>query len=344
MPMADAEDRAWAIRDGVLGLLYHAEIAGQELYSISAAAVSRVSDWGWDPINELEIIAASEYLVRAGFVRSHMTQANGMLIMPTMTASGVQKASNRISVRPGVDSSPSVAVTSPAPPAAPTMNGEDVTTEISRMWSIRDAILAWLYQEDAALREPTHVDAERIQESVSWQAAPITDEELSRDCRYLIESGYMRATATMQGVMLRPLITARGSDFAARGVSVQPGPERFAATTGVTNTFNITNNGPSQMAIQSTDFTQTLTVEGQRQQIDAVATALDEYAAQSPEAAGRVGNLPDELREAGSDPVANRGKLQTLLSAVVGIGALANSAGGQQLMQLAAPLIQSLAS
>lgn len=224
------------------------------------------------------------------------------------------------------------------------MIGEDVTTEISRMWSIRDAILAWLYQEDAALRQPTQVDADSIQQSVNWQADPITDEELSRDCRYLTESGYMRSTATMQGVMLRPVIIARGSDLAARGVSVQPGPERFATTTGVTNNFNITNNGPSQMAIQSTDFTQTLTVEGQRQQIDAIATALEEYASQNPESAGRVGTLPDELREASSDPVENRGKLLTLLSAVVGIGALANSEGGQQLMQLAAPLIQLFAS
>ncbi|MFE3029862.1 hypothetical protein [Nocardia tengchongensis] len=217
-----------------------------------------------------------------------------------------------------------------------------MSSAIDRMWNIRDAVLEWLYIEHAELRSPSRMEIDDIQRAVGWQVDPITEDELDRDAGYLREKDYIRATDTFGRTLLRPKITALGADFAARGVSVRPGPERVATTNGVTNNFNITNNAPSQMAFNSSGVTQTMTIEGKRQQINGVADALERFADNTPEVADRARDVAGELRAASADPEANASKIQTLLTTVAGIGALVNSDAGQQLMQMAGQVLQAL--
>lgn len=220
-----------------------------------------------------------------------------------------------------------------------------MSAAVDRMWSIRDAILAWLYEEKANLRAPQTITAEQIRNAVGWTAEPITDDELVRDGTYLEEEEYIRGIGNFGSLLpVHPELTARGENFAAKGVSVRPGPERQAITTGVTNTtYNF--HAPSQVAINSSDFEQTLTIEGQKDQVNAVADALDEYAAQDLPNAAQARGLAGDLRDAAMAPEQNAGRLRTLLATVVGIATTsAGTAIGQQLTEAAVALLQALPS
>src|SRR5690606_13910348 len=142
------------------------------------------------------------------------------------------------------------------------------------------AILAWLYEEKAALQTPRSVNYDDIAEAVGWVAEPITDEELRRDITYLREMGYVWGIEAFGGDVFNPVITSEGENFAAQGISVRPGPPQPATTSGVTHNYNITNNAPAQMAINSDGYSQTMTVEAQQDQITTISDLLDQFASE----------------------------------------------------------------
>lgn len=210
-----------------------------------------------------------------------------------------------------------------------------MTATVDRMWSIRDAILAWLYQEKAALRTPDRITYDKVAESVHWAADPITDEELGRDVAYLKDMNYIDGIATWGGDLINPTITTAGENFAAQGISVRPGRPQTAITTGVTNNWNINNSGSAQMAFNSSNFAQNMTVEDKRNQINEVADTLERYADQGPDNADQARELAQQIRDAAEEPEQNAGALRTLLATAVGV--VASAAGtelGQQVMQL----------
>lgn len=214
-----------------------------------------------------------------------------------------------------------------------------------RMWNIRDAILAWLYQEQAALKRTGVVNAPMIQAAVNWSAAEITLDELDRDCEYLVEMEYISGQWAHGSLLLSPRITPKGENLAAQGISVRPGPPREAIITGVTNHhWNINNSGSAQMAINSSNFTQNMTVEAKQKRITQVADALDAFADERPADAERARQVATDLREAADDPEANAGALRTLLTSTVGVVAAgAGTTIGQHVMQLVTAALPMLA-
>ncbi|WP_280508035.1 hypothetical protein [Nocardia flavorosea] len=217
---------------------------------------------------------------------------------------------------------------------------------VDRMWNIRDAILAWLYQEKVALRTPNSIQPAAVSQAVGWAADPITPDEILRDGAYLVEGGLIRSmAAAADGSLLFPEITAAGEQHAERAVSVRPGPEREAVTTGINNTYNITNNAPSQLAFNSSDVTQTLTVESQVKRINAVADALSELAEVEEDGARaeQARTLASDLREAAAEPERNVGPLRAFLGTAVSIAATAaGSQVGQAVGQLSIEALQGL--
>ncbi|MGW5514237.1 serine recombinase [Nocardia africana] len=214
---------------------------------------------------------------------------------------------------------------------------------VDRMWNIRDAILAWLYEEKAANRRPARITAEQIHDAVGWSDQPISEEELIRDGNYLLEKGYIAGDGVWGPLPVNPYITVAGDDFAAQGISVRPGPPQPANTSGVTNNYHITNHGPSQTAINSSHFQQNQVIGAEQDPFNAVADALDEYAAQGHEKADDARSMADEIREAAKDPEEGAGKLRTLLATAIGVAVTA--AGheiGQQINDLAVAALQSL--
>lgn len=211
-----------------------------------------------------------------------------------------------------------------------------MSTNADRMWSIRDAILLWLYEEQAGARKPNIISSERLQTAVGWVPEPITRDELLRDIEYLRSDGYIDGTGTSEGDLLYPSILPKGEHLVAKEVSVRPGPERPAEPTGpTTHNWTFNNSGPTQMAINSGNFTQNMTVAAKRERINEVADTLDRYADEGLDNAGQARALAQQIREANAAPEENAGALRTLLASA--IGAVAGAAGteiGQQVMQL----------
>ncbi|WP_280413466.1 serine recombinase [Nocardia asiatica] len=202
-----------------------------------------------------------------------------------------------------------------------------------------------MYEEKAALRTPDRITYDQVAEAVQWAADPITDDELRRDVAYLKDMNYIDGIATWGSDLINPTITTAGENFAAQGISVRPGPPQTAITTGVTNNWNINNSGSAQMAFNSSNFTQNMTVEDKRKQINEVADTLERYADQELDNAEQARELAHQIRDAAEEPEQNAGVLRTLLATAVGV--VASAAGtelGQQVMQLVTAALPMLSA
>ncbi|AEF43148.1 hypothetical protein [Hoyosella subflava] len=213
-----------------------------------------------------------------------------------------------------------------------------------RMWSIRDALLLWLYEEKAqGNNAPQNIDRNSIQTTAKWRADPITEPEVNAALDYLKDQGLVAGAGVWGGGVLRPRITSRGENQVASGLSVCPDPPQQANTTGATNNYHITTHGPANVAVNSQDFSQTHGLESATDKIQAVVEALEGYVASNEPNSSSAQVVAAELREASKDPHAKKGALRALLATA--ISAVAVSAGteaGKQITSLAVEAIQTL--
>ncbi|MCX8565261.1 hypothetical protein OS122_30715, partial [Mycolicibacterium mucogenicum] len=95
---------------------------------------------------------------------------------------------------------------------------------IDRVWSVRDAVLKWLYL--AAMvdgrRHPV-LNAEEITKTVEWQGDPLTQPEVAAASNWLKEEGYLSGGGAWGHGVVRPSITPRGEALADAGRSVRGG-------------------------------------------------------------------------------------------------------------------------
>ncbi|MFB7853777.1 serine recombinase [Rhodococcus qingshengii] len=218
-----------------------------------------------------------------------------------------------------------------------------MSAAVDRMWDIRDAVLAWLYEEAAKGVHSPHLDVDEIQESVGWAAEPISVEEIGPATMYLKDEGLISGTASWGGGVLRPSITSDGQKQAASGQSVRPGPPIPANTTGVTNYNTVHNHGTGNFNLGGNNVTQNLTVEQQIDKVIEVAEALEKFASEESASGENARAVAEDLRSAAGDPVGNKTRLQALLSsAIAAVAVAAGSQLGLQVTQLAVGAIQSL--
>ncbi|MGW6658879.1 serine recombinase [Rhodococcus sp. NPDC055024] len=219
-----------------------------------------------------------------------------------------------------------------------------MTEAVDRMWNIRDAVLLWMYTEKANGRgENMTVEASDVESAADWRAEPITTDEIRDATTYLFEKRLVNGQHRSNGQLSRAQITAEGEDWAERGTTIRPGRTEPANTSGVVynNTFN--NHGPSNNAVNSSDFTQTITVDQKTEKILEVADALEAHAESGPANADEARRIAAGLRGAAPEPEVNKLKLQALLASAIGAFTLAfGTTVGQQATQLAVSAIQSL--
>ena len=220
-----------------------------------------------------------------------------------------------------------------------------MSTAVDRMWNIRDAILAWLYEAKATMEHIREVDAEPLQAAVGWASDPITDNELRRDVGYLLEENFIRGIETYGGSLIRPELTARGENHAARAVSVRPGDEREANPTGgtVTNSFTFNNNGAANYAVGGNNISQTANYSAPEEVLSTLAGLLDSVASEHPDGADDIRELAEEIRAADdlAEPTAQRG---FFIRALQGLNNFLGSEAGQQAFQLASTGLQAVAA
>ncbi|CDO33313.1 hypothetical protein [Mycolicibacterium porcinum] len=194
----------------------------------------------------------------------------------------------------------------------------DPIVAIDRVWSIRDAILAWLYIK-AMVQGNRHpvLKPDDIAATVDWRGAPLTEPEVAAASDWLKGEGYISGSSAWGHGVIRPSITPRGERMADQKLSVRPGGETPADPQGVT-TIHIRNS--TNVAIGSPGATQTYNVSEQIEKCLAVADLL---ASASEGDAGDVERAHQVAADIKAEAAANApesGKLKKLVLSALGIG------------------------
>lgn len=216
----------------------------------------------------------------------------------------------------------------------------DPRVAIDRVWSIRDAILAWLYLKAMVdgNRHPV-LKPEDIAATVNWQGDPLTEPEVAAASDWLRDEGYLTGTASMGHGVVRPSITARGESMADRKISVRPGGDAPADPQGVT-TIHISNS--TNVAIGSPGATQTSIVSEQIEKSLAVANLLAQASEGGASDVEDAHQVAADIKTEVASPKPDAGKLKKLLLSAMGVGVktLAHD-GAAELVHLGSQALQT---
>ncbi|HPY23432.1 MAG TPA: hypothetical protein PLK19_03820 [Mycobacterium sp.] len=215
-----------------------------------------------------------------------------------------------------------------------------VNTAVDRVWSIRDAVLKWLYIK-AMVNGHRHpvLDAADIAKTVDWQGDPLTEPEVATASDWLKEEGYITGPGSWGHGVIRPSITPRGEAMADNGKSVRGGSEP-AQPQG-----SVYISGSTNVAVHSPGAQQSYQALVQLEKANEVASAL-EVAARAPGVPPEVITAAErtaaEIRVETSRPEPDPGKLKQLLFSVMTAlaGAFGQSAG-TDLAHIASQALQS---
>ncbi|WP_156409031.1 hypothetical protein [Mycobacterium sp. Root265] len=216
----------------------------------------------------------------------------------------------------------------------------DPSVAIDRVWSIRDAILAWLYIKAMVhgSRRPV-LKPEDIAATVDWQGAPLTEPEVAAASDWLKEEGYISGSGSWGHGVIRPAITALGETLADRKVSVRPGGQEPADPQGVT-TIHVSNS--TNVAIGSPGATQVYSLSEQMQKATAVADLLAKASCGGPDEIAQAQQIAADIKAEAAEPVPDTGKVKKLLLSALGIGmtTLAHD-GAAELVHLGSQALQT---
>ncbi|STZ41268.1 recombinase family protein [Mycolicibacterium gilvum] len=219
-------------------------------------------------------------------------------------------------------------------------DGEEMTSSpIDRVWSVRDAVLKWLYLKAMVdgNRHPV-LKADDIANAVEWQGDSLTQQEVAEASEWLRDQEYISGTASWGHGVVRPSITAKGEALADAGKSVRggnaPADPQGATTIHISNSANV--------AIGSPGATQTYTVAEQIKRALAVADALEAAADGPPEAVEHAHQIAVEIKREAAEPQPNPSRLKQLLlyAITAGVGALGQTAA-TDLVHLASQALQT---
>ncbi|WP_445167021.1 hypothetical protein ACTXG7_24860 [Mycolicibacterium sp. Dal123E01] len=216
----------------------------------------------------------------------------------------------------------------------------DPAVAIDRVWSIRDAVLAWLYIE-AMVHGSRHpvLMAEDIAATVDWQGAPLTEPEVAAASDWLKDEGYISGPGSFGHGVVRPSITPSGERMADRKLSVRPGGATPADPQGIT-TIHISNS--TNVAIASPGATQTYTVSEQIEKSLAVAGLLAKASEGEAGDVERAHQVAADIKAEVAAPTPDMGKVKKLLLSAMGIGmtTLAHD-GAAELVHLGSQALQT---
>jgi DNA invertase Pin-like site-specific DNA recombinase len=191
---------------------------------------------------------------------------------------------------------------------------------IDRVWSIRDAVLKWLYLKAMVdgNRRPTLI-ADDIATTVEWQADSLTEPEVAAASDWLKDEGYLSGGGTFGHGVVRPSITPRGEALADAGRSVRGGNTR-ADPQGTTN-INISNS--TNVAVASPGTTQTYSVNEQIERALAVADALGGATEGPSDSVAEAHRIAAEIKHEAAQPQPSTGRLKQLLMSALTAGSVA---------------------
>lgn len=217
-------------------------------------------------------------------------------------------------------------------------DGTMTANAIDRVWSIRDAVLKWLYLKAMVdgNRHPVLL-VEDIAKSVDWQADPLTEPEVAAASDWLKDEGYLTGGGTFGHGVVRPSITPRGEALADAGQSVRGG-NTPADPQGITM---ITISNSTNVAVGSPGATQTYTMTQQRERSVAVADALEASSGDSLEVA-EAHRIASEIKAEAASDQPNTSRLKQLVMSAITAGAAAlGQAAATDLVHLGSQALQT---
>lgn len=214
------------------------------------------------------------------------------------------------------------------------------TNPIDRVWSIRDAVLKWLYLK-AMVEGNRHpvLKVTDIAKTVDWQGDPLTEKEIAAASDWLKEEGYLSGGGTMGHGVVRPSITPRGEGFADVGKSVRggntPADPQGATTIDISNSTNV--------AVASPGAHQSYAVSEQAQRAIAVADVLEKASEGPPATLAEAHGIASEIKQEAAQPQPNAGRLRQLIMSAVTAGSVTlGQAASTDLVHLASQALQTL--
>jgi DNA invertase Pin-like site-specific DNA recombinase len=217
---------------------------------------------------------------------------------------------------------------------------EMTSSPIDRVWSIRDAVLKWLYLKAMVdgNRHPV-LQAVDIAKTVGWQGDPLSEQEVAEASDWLLDERYLSGSSTMGHGVPRPSITPRGEALADAAKSVRGGNK--PADPQGTTTIHISNS--TNVAIASPGANQTYTVTEQAKRAVAVADALEKASDGSPEEVAVAHRIASEIKAEAAQPQPNPSRLKQFVLSAVTAGTVAlGQAAATDLVHLASQALQTL--
>lgn len=144
-------------------------------------------------------------------------------------------------------------------------SGADVVEEVrahrdnnaERGMAVRDAILRWLHAQGPGA-QPV-LSAFLDSSYAEFYGATFTEKDITHGSRWLHEEGYISGSGSLQGGILRPRITPKGTRVVESGRSVNDPQDQAPSQTYLNNFHGATGN----VAIGSSNFTQNSTTVNQ---------------------------------------------------------------------------------
>lgn len=188
---------------------------------------------------------------------------------------------------------------------------------IDRVWSIRDAVLKWLYLGAMVdgNRHPV-LSAEDIARAVDWQGDSLTQAEVAAASDWLKDEGYLSGGGSFGHGVVRPSITPRGEALADAGRSVRGG--NAPADPQGTTTIHISNS--TNVAVASPGATQLYSTNEQIERALAVADALGLAAEGSSDSVAEARRIAAEIKQEVAQPQPHAGRLKQLLMSAITAG------------------------
>jgi DNA invertase Pin-like site-specific DNA recombinase len=190
---------------------------------------------------------------------------------------------------------------------------------IDRVWSIRDAVLKWLYLASMVdgKRHPV-LNAEEISKTVEWQGDPLTQSEVAAASDWLKDEGYLSGGGAWGHGVVRPSITPRGEALADAGRSVRGG--NTPADPQGSTTIHISNS--TNVAVGSPGTTQTYSVNEQVKRALAVADVLDLADDGPPDSVAQAQQVSAEIKHEAAQSKPDPGRLKQLLLSALAAGSV----------------------
>jgi hypothetical protein len=211
--------------------------------------------------------------------------------------------------------------------------------QAERLWSLRDGVLAWLYELRINGTTISQAMPEPFMAATSWSDIEVTRDELTAAVKWLMDEGYADGHGTFGGTILRPHLTPYGEKYAASGKSVRDLPGVVEVNSPY---LHIEGSSGVAVAFHSPGATQTVNVQQKIEQAHALADAIERAlpAVTDDQARTAAEELVSEIRAESASEAPAPGRLKVLATAAM--TSIATAAGtdlGKAIVEAALPLL-----